>query len=197
MKIRMMAVAALALTAACGGGGTGAAPERGPAPQPAGGGLPPGFTGGGAPNVFALLGARQQLSLTGAQVTALDSIGRGWSTRNDSLQRQLGRPGERTEVSLIRPVLERMAANNHEANAAIEGVLNAEQRRIVCTLPVAERPDRRGPDGPRAIGGSPVSPGGRMRPGRGPGGPRDTLPGMRGRRGWPWCGAAAPADSAR
>lgn len=191
--MRMMAVAALALSAAC--GGTGTAPEQGPAPRQDGGMLSAGATGGGGPNVFALLGARQQLALTGAQVTELDSIGRMWAVRNDSLQRQVGRPGERTDIALIRPVLEQMAANNEQSNAAIETVLNAEQRRIACTLPVVQRPERRGQaDGGRMGGGGrPGGPGGGVRPGRG----RDSVPGMRMRRGWPWCAATAPADSAR
>lgn len=185
--IRMMAVAALALAAAC--GGTGAAPDENPAPR-AGDALPAGVTGGGGPNVFALLGARQQLSLTGPQVTELDSIGRMWSVRNDSLQRQL--TGGRTEVAMIRPLLERMAVNNGEANSAIEALLNPEQRRIACTLPVAQGPERRGPAAPRpgSRPGGYGSPNPRMRSGR-----NDTVPSMRMRRGWPWCSGAAAADT--
>lgn len=183
--IRMMAVAALVLSAACGGAGN--APQDGPAPGPAGAPLPAGLTGGSVPNVFALMGARQQLALTGAQVTELDSIGRMWSVRNDSLQRQLGRSGERAEVALVRPVLERMAANNQEANTAIEALLNADQRRIACTLPVAQGPERRFPVAER-----PINPNGRLGSARNR---RDTAPAMPMRRGWPWCSAAAAADT--
>jgi hypothetical protein len=183
--IRMMAVAALALSAAC--GGAGAAPQDRPSPEQAGA-RPPGLTGGSVPNVFALLGARQQLSLTGPQVTELDSIGRVWSARNDSLQRQLGRPGERAEVALIRPILERVAANNQQANTAIEALLSAEQRRIVCTLPVAGAAEPRMP-----VADRPVNPNAGMGSVRSR---RDTLPAMRMRRGWPWCSAAADADTA-
>lgn len=195
--IRMMAVAALALAAAC--GGAGAAPQEGPAPQQGAGELPGGLRGGSAPNVFALLGARQQLSLTSAQVTVLDSIGRTWSVRNDSLQRQLGdRGADRTDLTVVRPLLERMAANNQEANGAIESVLNAEQRRIACTLQPPQGPERRVPppsgrvqDGGRRPGGF-GGPGGRMGPGR----PGEPMPQMQARRGWPWCSAPAAADSA-
>ena len=197
MKIRMMAVAALALSAAC-GGSSGAAPEDGPAPQRVGGPLPQGLTGGGGPNVFVLLGAREQLALTSAQVTDLDSIGRGWSVRNDSLARQLQDMRGRATIEEMHPFLERMAMNNQVANGYVEAVLNADQRRIACTLTAGQQGDRRRP----SVGGRMTDRGGRiggggqgrMRPGRGG---ADTIPGRFTRSGWPWCTSAAPADSAR
>jgi hypothetical protein len=189
---RMMAVAVLALAAAC--GGQGGAPADAPAPQAGAPALPEGvITGGGGPNVFALLGARQQLALTSAQVTSLDSIGRLWSVRNDSLQRQLRVPRERTEIPVVRPVLEQMAVNNDAANRLVENVLNAEQRRIACTLPVVQT-DRRGPSYTTAPPPGTTRAGGRN--GLGQRARRDTVPGTRMRRGWPWCGAATAADSA-
>jgi hypothetical protein len=191
VKIRMIAAAALVLAAAC--GGQGASPDEGPSPaqgRMAGGAGP--VLGGSGPNVFALIGARQQLALTGAQVTELDSIGRVWSVRNDSLQRQLrDYRGGRTDLGLVRPILERMAENNGVANQAVEALLNPEQRRIACTLtpPEPARPQTMRPPGSARVGGR----GGRMRPARGGG---DTVPGMRLRRGWPWCAAPVAADSA-
>lgn len=201
---RMTAVAALVLAAACGGS---APPENGPAPQgpdgPGGPGRPggPGMValGGGPPSVFALIGAREQLGLSGAQVTELDSIGRVWSVRNDSLQRQLSElDGRRnaTTMERARPILLRMAENNQWAGGAVETLLSEEQRRIACTLPNAQG-DRRGTATPRGTGAGPGrrGPGGRggMRPGGAPG---EMEPGMRMRRGWPWCAQTAPADSA-
>lgn len=189
---RMMAVAALALAAAC--GGQGGAPADAPAPRAGAPALPEGvLMGGGGPNVFALLGARQQLSLTSPQVTALDSIGRLWSVRNDSLQRQLRAPRERTEIPVVRPVLEQMAVNNDAANRMVQDVLTPEQRRIACTLPVAQA-DRR-PAYATAPAPGTTRAGGRN--GLGQRARRDTVPTtLRMRRGWPWCGAAAAADSA-
>lgn len=195
VKIRMMAVAALALAAACGGT---TPPQNGPAPRDAdeGGPMMMGAgVGGSGPNVFALIGQRERLALTGPQVVELDSIGRAWSLVNDSLQRELrGRGGERTSMEAVRPLLLRMAENNDTANRAVEGVLNDEQRRIACTLqPPQAQGEVRGPPQGRRPGGA--RPGSRMggRPGARPG----AEPGTRVRRGWPWCGPAAPADSAR
>lgn len=193
VKIRMMAVAALALAAACGGS---APPENGPAPRAADEGAPmmmgPGV-GGSGPNVFALIGQRERLALTGPQVVELDSIGRAWSLANDSLQRELrGRGGERTTLEAVRPLLLRMAENNDAANRAVEAVLNEEQRRIACTL---QPPQAQGEMRPRQGRRPGARPGDRMggRPGTRP----DAEPGTRVRRGWPWCAPAVPADSAR
>jgi hypothetical protein len=192
---RMTAVAALVLAAACGGS---APPDDGPAPQGPGGAGEPGMRagiGGGPPSVFALIGAREQLGLSGAQVTELDSIGRMWSVRNDSLQRQLAElDGRRnaTTMDRARPILLRMAENNQRAGRAVETLLNEEQRRIACTLPNAQGERRVSPG--RAPG---AGPGGRGPGGRGgmrPGGPGGGEPGMRTR--WPWCAPAVPADSA-
>jgi hypothetical protein len=199
-----MAVAALVLAAACGGS---APPADGPAPQgPAGRGGPgapgaPGMMvsmGGGPPSVFALIGAREQLSLTGAQVTTLDSINRVWSVRNDTLQRRLseidGRRNAQT-MERARPLLLRMAENNQWAGTAVQNLLSEEQRRIACTLPQV----RVGERGTAARAGGP---GGRRQPG-GRGGMRpaggaaaDSLQGVRARRGWPWCAATVQMDSA-
>jgi hypothetical protein len=163
VKIRMTAVAALALAAACGGS---TPPENGPAPRDPGQGAPvmlgPGV-GGSGPNVFALIGQRERLALTGPQVVELDSIGRAWSLVNDSVQRELrGRGGERTPIEAVRPLLLRMADNNETANRAVEAVLNDEQRRIACTLqPPQAQGEVRRPAGGAAGAGAAGRPHGR------------------------------------
>jgi len=204
LKIRMIAVAALGLASACGGG---SAPSQGPGPESSADGGPQGelagmggiSMGGGQPSVFSLLGARERMALTSQQVTALDSINRVWAVRNDSLQRQLrGAWGESRSRSnqafqQARPVLIQIAENNEVANRAVESLLDADQRRTACTIQgeqraqAAERPGGR-PDARRRT--APIR--------RGRGAPRlDTIPGTRAIRGWPWCAGNVPADSAR
>jgi hypothetical protein len=187
---RMMAAAALVLAAACGGS---APPGEGPEPdgQQAPGAMPMRGMGGGGPNVFALIGAREQLGLSGTQVVELDSIGRGWAVLNDSLQRQLREDSgdRRPNMERVRPVLLRMAENNEAANLAVQQVLTDEQERGACALPMAQQRQRTGPPPPgsRRVG---------SRGRRGQVGPGDTVPEISMRRGWPWCGLQAPADSA-
>lgn len=179
--IRMMTVAGLVLAAGC--GGSGAPPRDGPAPV-----ITPGMTNGGGPNVIALIGAREQVGLTGQQVVALDSIGRLWSDRQDSIRAEMR--GESQREGVAAQLLVRMAENNARANEAVEAVLTDEQRRAVCGIRVLD-PDRR-------IVGSRAAPvdrrntrDPRLRAGRSA---VDTIPGVR--RGWPWCGAMRP-DTAR
>lgn len=176
MKTRWMAAAALLLAAACGGGS--APPEDGPAPaaqaRPAvGGPVTNTRVGGGAPNVTALLGAREQLGLTSAQVTALDSIRGAWAEVDMGLRAQM-RDGD------AGPAIVRMAENNAAAHEAIEAVLTPEQRRTVCAMP-----------GSRVAGAPAGPPPGRrgdfMRR-RARGLPGDSIPAMHLAGGWPWCG---------
>ena len=186
--IRMMAVAALALAAACGGGAPSAG---GPAPQGPVGEL--GGTGGGVPDIFALIGARQQMGLTGEQVTALDSIQRVWSVGNDTLRRKLrdaaGAHG-RMDLEVARPLLEGLAENNFSAGRAVEALLDEEQRRIACTLrqPASRRWSGSRPPGIGIPGRRGMQPGDQVA--------ADTLAPLRGRRGWHWCAVGVPADSA-
>jgi len=190
MKMRITAVAGLVLAAACGGT---APPQDGPSPQGAGraGGM--GMQdleviGGGPPSVFALIGAREQMGLTGAQVTALDSIGRMWSMRNDSLRRELGEfDGRRRTpeaMERMRPILLRIAENNHWAGTTVGELLSQEQRGIACTLQ-SPPPAERGRNGRR-----PTGPRRGMRPSEGNG---VAVPNLRASRGWPWCTPPAPA----
>lgn len=208
--IRMMAVAALGVAAAC---GTGSAPSQGPGPENAPDGGPPAdfagmggiSMGGGQPSVFSLLGERERMALDSHQVTVLDSINRVWASRNDSLQRQLrtvwGSSRSRTTRSFeqARPVLVQIAENNDVANRAVESLLNEEQRRTACAIQVEQRGDARSraEASARRTGGRPgVDRRAPVRRPRGEG-PLDTIPGARAIRGWPWCAATLPADSAR
>lgn len=198
MKIRMIAVAALALAAACGGQGQ---PADGPGPQEgAGGSVDEAMggmmvMGGGQPAVFALLGARERLSLTGPQVTVLDSINRLWAARNDTLQRQLR--GEwsqsprrsRRSFEQARPVLMAIAENNDLANRAVQSVLNEQQRATACVMQGELREQERTRSRERAL-----PPGMRRRPGDAP---FDTIPGARALRGWPWCSSAMAGNGRR
>ena len=208
MKIRMIAVAALGLASACGGG---AAPADGPGPQNAADGgqgelaQMAGFSmGGGEPRVFSLLGARERLALTSHQVTVLDSVNRVWASRNDSLQRSLravwGNSRSRSNASFqqARPVLIAIAENNDVANRAVESLLDTAQRGTACTIQMEQRGEARAQAAAQGRGGRPGGRAGGRPPPRRPrgGAQRDTVPGTRALRGWPWC-AATPADSAR
>jgi hypothetical protein len=186
VKTRITAVAALALAAACSSGGGSEAAQSSPAPRAA---APQGVPviGGSLPSVFALIGARQQLSLTSAQVTELDSINRVWMVRNDTLQRALGafdgRRGTPENVERMHPILIAIAENNQWAGGAVQGALNEEQRRIACTLPGGQgdpppaQPPRRARRIPEPYGSR----------------ERETVPTLQVRRGWPWCSAPQAA----
>jgi hypothetical protein len=209
LKIRMIAVAALGLASACGGG---SAPSEGPGPESGAEGGPAGelaqmgnfSIGGGEPRVFSLLGARERLALTSHQVTVLDSVNRVWASRNDSLQRSLravwGNSRSRSNASFqqARPVLIAIAENNDVANSAVESLLDAGQRSTACTIQMEQRGEARAQSAAQGRGGRPGGRAGGRPPPRRPrgGAPLDTVPGTRALRGWPWC-AATPADSAR
>lgn len=186
---------ALAALAACGGQ---PAPQDGPAPAggPSDVALTMDAVGGAPPSIFGLIGARERLSLTSAQVNALDSISVAWSAADQSLRRELretwggDRPRGGDAMQRARPTLERIAQNNQAAAQAVEGVLNEDQRRIACELQ-AEQRDERGPPAPRVSSDAPRGPGGgapRARPRQG-----DVMMMSRGPRGWPWCAARPPA----
>ena len=194
-KIWTMALAALA---ACGGGQQ-QAPQDGPAP--AGGasdmGLAMEAMGGGPPSIYGLIGERQRLSLTSAQVNALDSISVAWSAADQSLRRELretwggDRPRRGDAMQRARPTLERIAQNNQQAALAVETVLNEDQRRVACEQQAELRAER-GVPAPRVSSDAPRGPGGgapRARPRR-----EDVMMMSRGPRGWPWCSARPAAN---
>jgi hypothetical protein len=125
----------LAASAACAPSAPAVAPAPEPAPraEPARADVPP---------VLALLSERQRLSLTAAQVAALDSIAREWDVANEKLHRRAGvARGNRPPAFVLalrpgaKPVLSAIAENNRRAAEAVRQVLTPEQRQAVCALP--------------------------------------------------------------
>jgi hypothetical protein len=98
------------------------------------------------PPVLALLSERQRLSLSAAQVAALDSIAREWDVMNEKLHRRAGvARGNRPPAFALAlrpgatPALSAIAQNNRRAAEAVRQVLTPEQRQAVCTLASAPR----------------------------------------------------------
>lgn len=184
MKSRVLSLILLASSAAaC----APSAPAAGPAPRG------PAVDADAPPPVLALLSERERLSLTPAQVAAVDSIARAWDVQNHKLARRMGafrtKSGLRLGLALTRPraALAAVAENNRRAAQAVEQVLDPDQRRQLCRLQraregkVALRADKRGAE---------------MHAGTGV--PGRSLAASRGRRGdarrsWPWC--ASPGSS--
>lgn len=177
MKSRVLSVILLASSAAA------CAPSAShvaTAPTPAPDDVPP---------VLALLSERERLSLTGAQVAALDSIAREWQVANDKLNRQLGavRGKRPAGVALAlrpgaKPTRAALAENNRRTAEAVEQVLTPAQRQSVCALQSSVRAASAA-----ASAGRPAAlPGVQgLLPG---GGSRATRPTrVRTSRGWPWC----------
>lgn len=183
---RMMLMLGLMALAGCG-----AQPEPGERPAPSSGVEPLmlDMGGGGTPSIRGLIGERQRLSLTGAQVTTLDSIAIRLSAANDSLRQSLreGWDRERPRVAgerwqQARPVLETIAQNNRNAGLLVQAVLTDEQRGIACQIYAEDREEarRRAPVRP--------APPGRYRLGGREQAAADSMQaaGLRA-RGWPWC----------
>ncbi|HEV2149409.1 MAG TPA: Spy/CpxP family protein refolding chaperone [Longimicrobiaceae bacterium] len=105
------------------------------------------------PPVYALIGQRQDLNLTSAQVTALDSIGAALQRQNSpmltelrELQQASGgfrrRPSpEATERA--RPLIDSLRENNRTAQEAVRALLSEEQRTRVCRISGPDRDDAR------------------------------------------------------
>lgn len=149
------------------------------------------------PPVYSLLGYRDEIGLTSAQVTALDSIAEGVRRENAPLVQQLrernpARAQQRGFIlvdSASQPVLEELRQNNRQAVAAVGEVLTAEQRTTACRLidqSQRDRMTRRGAQEARARQ--------RRAPGRVE--PEDTA-WIGGRGGWTWCAPASPASPAQ
>lgn len=144
------------------------------------------------PPIYSLLGFRDRLSLTPAQVEALDSLAMAVTRQNapavDSLRAIAdARPG-RTRGTIFldersRPLLERVRSRNQEAAAAVQDLLEPAQREEVCALADRRREDRlrsrRGREQQRERERE------RERFGR-RAAPADTAL-VRPLRGWPWC----------
>jgi hypothetical protein len=201
MKIRITLSAALLLLAACGG------PREMEGPYPAGSGrdLPRdsalrelfvAWRGAQMPSVYGLIGAREQLKLTSAQVTTLDSIAEAVREQNRPFADSLGRFTRSGNGGPIRMptndaqrrdfivILKQMGENTRRGVEGVQAVLNAEQRTAACALAQEER---------RWRGGRMQGRGGMGGEGRGGRGGRrmpammDSVGGRTG--GWPWCGA--------
>lgn len=139
-------------------------PQLAPSPRPAG-------AEADVPPILSLLSERERLSLTSAQVIALDSIAREWDVTNEKLVRRL-RIARGTRpvpmVATLRPegstARDRLIDNNRRAALAVEQVLTPAQRTAACATTRRERP----------AGAKPLLD---TR--------RTTAP-----RVWPWCGGA-------
>ena len=125
------------------------------------------------PPILSLVSERERLSLTPAQVNALDSIAREWDVANEKLVRRL-RLARGTRpiplVAALRPegstARERLIDNNRRAALAVERVLTPAQRTAACAnSTLAQR-----------------------------GKPASTKPLDKRSRVWPWCGAGDAAQ---
>lgn len=151
MKSRVLSMILLAASAAaCAPSAPAVAPAPEPAPraEPARADVPP---------VLALLSERERLSLTAAQVAALDSIAREWDVANEKLHRRVGvaRGNRPPSFALAlrpgaKPALSAIADNNRRAAEAVRQVLTPEQRRAVCALPPSTRTIAPASDGGKA-----------------------------------------------
>ena len=192
--VLMLGVLALA------GCGSPPEPEDGPSPSAGPARLEPlvlDLSTGNTPSIRGLIGERQRLSLTGPQVTTLDSLAIRLAAANDSLRAALRqgwdgdrpRPGtERWERT--RPILTTIAENNRNAGLLVQQVLNEDQRRIACEIEAElrarrerEAPVRTAPRGGLRLGGRDQD-------------AADSLAVMR-PRGWPGCPPPAPAERRR
>lgn len=149
------------------------------------------------PPVYALIGQRQELSLTSAQVTALDSIGVSIQTRNQPVLdeiRELQPTGFRRRMNAqdmerMRPLVDSVRENNRRGQEAVRTLLSEEQRTAVCRMYAPDRAERRRREAMQRQARQ--APRGRF--------DSDTVSaGFRGP--WSWCGTqsatTAPPDSA-
>lgn len=149
------------------------------------------------PPIYALLGHRQDLNLTSAQITQLDSIAESTREANAALVEGL-RTRARERASRNRsgvlqvdeetaPLLERVRASHRRAAEAVRAVLSDEQQATTCRLFGEQRrldAEQRGS----------ATRDRRARRGR-QGVPADTVGGWSGRSVWPWCDQGAKATT--
>jgi hypothetical protein len=92
------------------------------------------------PSIPSLLASSHRLALTSEQIDALDSIGRVWSARDDSLHDAVrsewggSRPRSGRERERARPLQAAMLRNDREAATAAGTLLDAAQREAVCGM---------------------------------------------------------------
>lgn len=218
MKTYLSLAAAALVLAACGGGQR---PGTGPAPAPGSEAatrdsvqreMLVAWRGAQMPSVFAVIGARERLKLTGAQVTAIDSIAEAVRIRNEPLTdslRRFGRSAHGGPINLpsndaqrrdFTVYLRQIGANNRRALDAIQSLLTPEQQTGVCAIARENGAERfggmRGRRG--GFGGGEGGEGG-GRGGMMGGGARRMPDEMRGDStaryglgGWPWCTRVRP-----
>ncbi len=102
-----------------------AAPPAAPAPVAQ-------ATAAEVPPILALLSERERLSLTPAQVVALEAVAREWDAANTRAVRRVRQA--RVKPLALRAEAPAAAGNNLRAALAVEQVLSAGQRRAVCEL---------------------------------------------------------------
>jgi hypothetical protein len=218
MKTYATLAAAALLLAACGGGQR---PGTGPEPAPGSEAatrdslqreMLVAWRGAQMPSVFAVIGARDRLKLTGAQVTAIDSIAEAVRVQNEPLTDSLRRfahsghggpinfPSNDAQRRDFTVYLRQIGANNRHALDAIQALLTPEQQTGVCAIARENGAERfggmRGRRG--GFGGGEGGGGGGGRGGMG-GGARRIPDEMRvdstaryGVGGWPWCTRVRP-----
>ncbi len=175
MKSYLSMILLVASAAAC----APSAPQPGPAPRRA-------HLEADVPPILALLSDRERLSLSSAQVIALDSIAREWDVTNVKLNRRLGVARGKRPVSLAlkreaSPTRAALAANNRRAAEAVEQVLTPAQREAACAMPRAIGASRQGR--PRSSASF---------AGRGAAQPDARRAPMR--PAWHWCAGVAPVQ---
>jgi hypothetical protein len=103
------------------------------------------------PPVYALIGERQELSLTSAQVTALDSIGVALAAQNSPALRQIQemqptgsfRRTSAADVERARPLIDSIRENNRRAQERVQALLTEQQRGEVCKMYAPDRAEQR------------------------------------------------------
>ncbi len=103
------------------------------------------------PPVYALIGERQELSLTSAQVTALDSIGVALAASNQPALTQIQamqpsggfRRTSAADVERARPLIDSIRENNRRAQEGVRVLLTEQQRADVCKMYAPDRAEQR------------------------------------------------------
>ncbi len=103
------------------------------------------------PPVYALIGERQELNLTSAQVTTLDSIGVALAASNQPALTQIQemqpsggfRRTSAADVERARPLIDSIRENNRRAQEGVRALLTEQQRADVCKMYAPDRAEQR------------------------------------------------------
>jgi hypothetical protein len=103
------------------------------------------------PPVYALIGERQDLNLTSAQVTTLDSIGVALAASNQPALTQIQamqpsggfRRTSAADVERARPLIDSIRENNRRAQERVQALLTEQQRAEVCKMYAPDRAEQR------------------------------------------------------